>query len=272
MLFTACQNRQEGANAEVVVSIAPIAEMVELLSEGNVAVHCLLPKGGQPESFEPTVQSLNALSDAKVYLSVGKLGFERFWLPRIQELYPKLKLVNLSEGLDVCEQEGEHHHETLGGEEPHYWTSFAGIKHIAGQTAKALSGLNADSSALYMKRLKQFDARLDSLKVLTYNQLSEAKVKAFVIYHPSLTYFAQEMGLEQLVIEDEGKAPNPKHLQELLNKSKDLGVKVVFIQKEFNPKLCESFAQEIGAKTVLINPLGQGWEKEMASITKALTE
>ena len=44
-----------------------------------------------------------------------------------------------------------------------------------------------------------------------------------VIYHPSLSEFAEEYGLKQLVIEQDGKEPTPQHIQALIEEAKKLG-------------------------------------------------
>ena len=52
--------------------------------------------------------------------------------------------------------------------------------------------------------------------------------------------------------------------------AKENHVKVIFIQQEFDAKQAESFAQEIGAKVVSINPLSYNWSEELLNITDAI--
>ena len=101
--------------------------------------------------------------------------------------------------------------------------------------------------------------------------LNELPSRAFLIYHPSLSDFACEWGLEQLVVEEDGKDPTPQHLERLLQRAKALGVRVVFIQKEFDTKLTESLANELGAQTVEINPLDGDWKGQLLRIASALS-
>ena len=52
--------------------------------------------------------------------------------------------------------------------------------------------------------------------------------------------------------------------------AKEKNVKVIFIQQEFDAKQAESFAQEIGAKVVPINPLSYNWSEELLHIADAI--
>ena len=48
-------------------------------------------------------------------------------------------------------------------------------------------------------------------------------------------------------------------------------MRVVFIQKEFDTKLTESLANELGAQTVEINPLDGDWKGQLLRIAGALS-
>jgi len=48
------------------------------------------------------------------------------------------------------------------------------------------------------------------------------------------------------------------------------GVRIVFIQPEFETRQAEDIAREIGARPVRINPLRSSWEEEILHIARAL--
>mgnify|MGYP003623297605 FL=1 len=103
-----------------------------------------------------------------------------------------------------------------------------------------------------------------------HKQLEELSCRSFVIYHPALTYFADEFGLKQYSIENDGKEPSPALLKNLIEESNAEKVGVIFVQMEFNSTHAEQIAREIGANTVIINPLDYQWDKQMEMIVKAL--
>jgi len=54
--------------------------------------------------------------------------------------------------------------------------------------------------------------------------------------------------------------------------AKEKGVKIVFVQQEFDQKNAESVAKEIGCRLITINPLSYDWEKEILHIAQALSD
>ena len=123
----------------------------------------------------------------------------------------------------------------------------------------------------YSTGYARFSERLSRINREIQAQLTTLPSRAFVIYHPSLTEFAEEFDLHQLVVEQDGKEPTPQQIQALIEEARRQGVRVVFIQQEFDSKLIQSIASELGARTVLINPLDGDWEAQLRGITRALS-
>lgn len=251
----------------VAVTIAPTASLVRQISSGQVQTLTLLPKGNAPEMYEPTTHDLVGLSSADAYLYVGELGFELAWLERISELFPKVRLVSLGES---CAHPGEVEHEPAHRHDPHYWTSIRGIRLMAQSTFEALKQLYPEQDSLYRAGYAVLEKEINNLKEEVDSLVKYSSSRGFVIYHPALTDFAEEFGLEQLAIEQQGKDPTPAQLQTLIERARALRVKIVFIQQEFDQKLARSIAQELGATVVMINPLGEDWRSELRTVANAL--
>ena len=94
--------------------------------------------------------------------------------------------------------------------------------------------------------------------------------KAFLIYHPTLTYFAQDYGLTQIAIETDGKEPSPAQLVRLIRLCKEKQVRTIFVQQEFDRRNAELIAKETGTHLVDINPLSYEWKEEMLKIARTL--
>lgn len=269
LFLGACKSRQEGDKPLVAVTIAPTASLVNELSAGSLEVLTLLPRGSAPELYEPVSQELVALTQARAYLYVGELGFELTWLERLEQLYPNLRLVRLGEGCHSSSGE-PHRHEVGVRHDPHYWTSIRGIRLMARNTYEALRETFPESDSLYTVRYGALEAELVALEHDLKRQISQSGTRGFVIYHPALTDFADEFALEQLAIEQDGKDPGPIQLRALVERARELGVRTVFVQQEFDQKLARSIAEELGAQVVLINPLGEDWRGELVKIVDAL--
>ena len=110
----------------------------------------------------------------------------------------------------------------------------------------------------------------DSIIRKTLQQPGTAQ--SFMIYHPALSYFARDYGLQQISIEEGGKEPSPAHLKDLVDLCRQEDVRIIFIQPEFDRRNAEIIARETGTGIVPINPLSYNWEAEMLTVAQALTD
>ena len=243
--------------------------MIASIGDSLVSVTTLLPQGNNPENYEPTPQAMQALATSRAYFYMGDLGFERSWIERIHSTQPQLQLIRLDRGL----QAHAHSHAT-GSEtevhDPHYWTSLRGLRAMSSEIYTSLIKLDSIHTDHYTQRYGLLQERLSQLEGKLRGLLSDLPSRAFVIYHPSLSEFADEWGLEQLVVEEDGKDPTPQHIEGVIRRARESGVRVVFIQQEFDSKLIQSIASELGAETITINPLDGDWEKQLLLIAEAL--
>lgn len=273
--LTSCTSgRQASSASRLTTTIAPVADLIERLVGQEQEVHILLPQGNTPESYEPTPQDMIALGESDSYLYVGNLGFETAWVDRIRELYPSLRMTRLDEGLDHSLCASTAHHSPEHTHDPHYWMSFGGIQVMARNVAKALREVHPELAPRIDSAYRSLEHYLDSLRTAqgVDSMADRQRQKAFVIYHPSLSYYAEEVGMKQLVIEQDGKEPSPAQIGRLIDEAKALGVRYVFVQTEFNPSLTESIAKEIGAETIVIHPLQRDWLTELERIHRLLTD
>jgi zinc transport system substrate-binding protein len=180
---------------------------------------------------------------SRAYLRIGKIGFEVTWMDKIQMLNGSLAVYDLSEGIKWEE------------EDPHIWNSFEGARVIASNTLKACIELDPDRASQYEENyeglLRDIRVREERVRKL----LSPLSGHAFIIYHPTLTYFAREFDLVQLAIEEHGKEPTPGDMYRLIDRAKVLHARTAFIQQEFDIKNLHTVARESGATIALLHPL-----------------
>jgi zinc transport system substrate-binding protein len=78
--------------------------------------------------------------------------------------------------------------------------------------------------------------------------------RKFMVFHPAWGYFADTYGLTQVPIEREGKEPGARALAALIDQAKRDGIKVVFVQPQFDGAR-RQVAQAIGGVVVAVDPL-----------------
>ena len=276
--FTACGNKSTDSNKKTItVSIPPIKYLVDRISGDEFDVNVMVATGACQETYEPTPSQMKDVAKSKLYLGISELEFEQKWINNIKTNNPELKYTNLSEGVrmvegscshEECEEHGhEHHH---GGMDPHIWLSPANYKAMATATLNELVALNPKGKSSYEKNYKSLVASIDSIDALAKSKLANLKIKKFIIYHPALSYFASDYGLEQISIEKDGKEPAADYMKRLVSQAKEAGIKTIFVQKEFDLSLIESFADEVGATIEPINTFAYDWPESTNHIINAL--
>lgn len=285
LLLVACtgraskSNNGDGEKPVITVTLEPQRYFTEAIAGDKFKVISMVPKGSSPETYDPVPQQLVSLGDSKAYFRIGYIGFEQAWMERLMNNTPHIQVFDTSKGIDLILNNGDHDHGHGHGPrdghthavEPHVWNSTANALIIAGNTYKALSQLDKANDAYYMARYDSLCQRIQHTDSLIRQQLSAPEAaKAFMIYHPALSYFARDYGLHQISIEEGGKEPSPAHLKELIDLCQTEDVRVIFVQPEFDKRNAETIAQQTGTKVVPINPLSYDWEEEMLNVAKAL--
>ena len=253
----------------VTVTIEPFRYFVEQIASDDVNVNVMVPAGSSPETYEPTPQQMVDLSQSVFYFKVGQIGFEKTWMKKLQQNAPDMKVIDTSAGITMLKTQS-------GNIDPHTWMSVKSADIITSNIAKALMDKYPEKAEEYKKRLSIFRKnKLDKLQneIDKYqSSIKGEKQKSFVIYHPTLTYFAKENGLQQYAIEEEGREPSITQLKELIQRAKSEDINLIFVQKEFSNRNIQVFIDATHSKAVEINPLSYDWEGQMLLITKEIAQ
>lgn len=275
--LSACQGKKEGGTRTISVTIEPQRYFAEKIAGDLFQIYCVTPAGQSPETYDPTPQQMVQISQSQAYFRIGEIGFEQAWMKNLQSQNPDMAVFDLSEGMELIKteeeahEEGEaHHHHHHGSVDPHIWTSISGARVIAQNTYQAFIKLDPENQEIYRAGYQRLVEEIDSTESEMKQLLQPLAGTAFIIYHPALTYFAREFGLQQLCIELDGKEPSPAQLKQLLETATQSGAKVVFVQQEFDQKNAELIAQETGCRLVTINPLSYNWHDEMIRLATIL--
>lgn len=269
-LLFSCSNTGKQENI-ITVTILPQKYFVEQLVDSFFHVDCMVDPGLSPESYDPSPGQMARLSKSKAYFCIGHIGFEEAWIGNLKKNNPKVLFFNNSEGVDYIYSEHQHGNHVHTGIDPHTWTSPKQVSVIVGNMFEALKELDPEHSQEYAINYLKLKEEIDETDRIVESLLDSLVNRSFIIYHPTLTYFARDYGLTQYAIEIEGKEPSPVLVRQLIDLAKENNVKTVFIQEEFDKKNAEQIAKETGCRLVVINPLSYNWSEEIIKIAQELS-
>jgi len=279
LLVHSCRTEIESGDKPVIsVSILPQQYFIEQLAGNLVEVNVMIPPGASPATFEPTVVQLGKLDRSSVYMRIGYIGFEQSWMDKIRTVNPSMKLVDLSEGIEVIQEStrqianeaDDHHGHRHHGPDPHIWMSTTNGGIIARNIHEELLLLLPAEKDYLQARYDQFRLYLDSLHTEITGKLEHLENRSFMIYHPALTYYARDYRLEQLALEIEGKSPSPAHLKEMTDLARENHISKILIQSQFDRNNAKILARETGAEIIQFDPLDLNWGKQMSYIAEQL--
>ncbi len=250
----------------VFVSILPQKYFVERIGGEQVKVEVMVNPGESPATFNPNPKKMSLLSQAKLYFSIG-VPFETIWIGRIQSIHLNLQFVPLQDNQNPA-NDHDHSH---GSRDPHIWTSPAKVKVIAKKIKETLVRTKPQKEQYFEANLQAFHDDLDALDGDIREILAGSDNHRFMVFHPAWSHFAEDYGLEQISIEDRGKEPGARSLQKIIEKGKKLGIKVIFVQKQFSLSIAEKIAKMIGATVREMDPLAEDYLANMRRTATAIS-
>lgn len=261
-LLASCADSRQG-DGGVTVTIEPLAYLTDRIAQGTVPVHVLVPAGSSPETYEPTPRQMVSLAHSALYIRVGRIGFETTWNDRLRANAPDTRFIDASEGISYVESSD-------GIADPHTWMSCTSARTMARNICRALTASRPQQRATYERGLRSLLAEIDSVDRAVRQRLGHGSQRAFVIYHPALTYFARDYGLTQLPMEEEGREPGAQQMRQLVADARRHRVRTIFVQRQFSPRNTIALRRATGATTVEVNPLDRDWPAQMLLVAGAL--
>ena len=233
----------------VVATTTLFADIVKNVGGDRVAAESIVPAGVGPEDYEPRPDDARKLADAGLIVKNG-IGLDDFLDKLLDSNTRSTPLLVLGEGIPTVEVDGE--------QNPHFWLdpTLVRDRYLPRITAR-LSELDPAGKGTYEANASAYGQKLTELDTAL-----KAKVEAIpaanrklVTFHDAFPYFARHFGFDMIgvVVDNVGQEPTAAELADLVDKVKAAGVRAVFSEAQFNPKLAHTLADEAGIRQVVTN-------------------
>ncbi|MGW3893089.1 metal ABC transporter substrate-binding protein [Micromonospora chokoriensis] len=247
---------------DVVAAFYPLQFLSERIGGDAVRVTNLAKPGAEPHDLELNPSQVGQVSDAEliVYLkgfqpavddAVAQNGGDRaFDVTSVQPL--------LDASAGGHDHEGEEGHaEESGGKDPHVWLDPTRLAGIGDQLAQRLGTADPDHAADYTARAAALRADLTALDGEFKTGLATCQRREIVTSHAAFGYLADRYQLDQVGITglSPDVEPSPQRLAHVIEEAKEHQATTIFFETLVSPKVAETIASQVGAKTAVLDPI-----------------
>jgi zinc transport system substrate-binding protein len=250
---------------DVVTAFYPLQFLSERIGADAVVVTQLTKPGAEPHDVELNTRQVADISDAGlvVYLK----GFQ----PAVDEAVEQeardrsldvgSTVELLAAGAEEEHEAGEPEHaepeHAEGATDPHVWLDPVRFATIAEKLAERLGRADPDRAAGYTERAATLRRELTALDTEYATALKTCARREIVTSHTAFHYLAAryrltEVGITGISPESE---PSPQRLARVAEQAKATGTTTIFFETLVSPKVAETIAREVGARTAVLDPL-----------------
>ncbi|MEV0236659.1 metal ABC transporter substrate-binding protein [Nonomuraea sp. NPDC050786] len=249
-----------GNRPEVVAAFYPLQWLTEQVGGSDAHVTGLTAPGVEPHDLELGIQQVSELQ--KAALTVYIKGVQ----PAVDDAVDAERSFDAATAVKTLPSHGgeEHGGEEHAGEEhehevsydPHLWLDPSRLATVATKLGERLAAADPPHAQAYKDRAAKTASALGALDQEFAKGLSTCRTKTLVTAHEAFGYLADRYGLKQVGITlDPEQEPSPTRLSEVGKLAKAEGVTTIFTESLVSPKVGEVLANEIGAKTAVLDPL-----------------
>ncbi len=228
----------------VVATFYPLADFAERIGGGHVSVRTITPAGSEPHDYEPTPRDLLAAREASVVLMNGGLDA---WMDRI---VPDLKRggVRVARMTDVIPSIEK---------DPHAWLDPVLAERMVAAIQDAFVSADPAHAEEYRANGERVVSDLRGLNDEYVKGLATCASRTVVVSHDAVGYLGARYGLRILPIAglSPDEEPSPRRMTEIASLARAAGAHVIFFEELVSPKLAETIAREIGARTDVLDPI-----------------
>ncbi|MFG1609327.1 metal ABC transporter substrate-binding protein [Actinoplanes sp. NPDC049265] len=238
---------------QVVTAFYPLQFLTERVGGGQFQITDLTKPGAEPHDVELNPRQVGSISDAElvVYLE----GFQ----PAVDQAVAQEahdKSLDVGGTVELLTATGDHEH-LKGGKDPHIWLDPVRFATITDRVGERLAQVDPAHAADHRARAQAVHAELDQLNRDYAAGLKTCQRREIVTSHTAFAYLAARYDLHEVGItgiSPEAEA-SPQRLAGVAREARATGATTIFFETLVSPKVAETIAQEVGARTAVLDPI-----------------
>jgi len=273
------EEKQEIERIIITASFYPLYEFARQVGGEKVEVINITPAGTKPHGFEPTPKDLIAIQNSKLFIFNGA-GLD----PWAEKIAPELEekgvvVIHMAKHFELIEGEEKYKHDDYNDKykdeykkevdgkrlDPHIWLDPIIAKRQVEIIRDALIKIDPINSSLYEENARQYLEKLSELDQKFQQGLAVCQIREAVASHAAFGYLAKRYNLTIFSIAglSPKEEPSLRRLGEIAKLAQEKNIRYIFFETLVSPKLAETIAKEIGAQTLVFNPIEGLTEEEI---------
>lgn len=259
------------AKPVVVASFYPLWEFSRQVAGDRAEVLALVPPGVEPHDWEPSPADVIQLEKARVLVYNGA-GFESWVNKLLPDVRAKNVLaVNATHGMELLTTAAPDEHGHAGQKaktaDPHVWLDPVRAQAQVDAIRAALQEADPANKGVYEENARAFKTKLAALHDAFDAGLKHCARRDLVVSHAAFGYIASRYKLTQIAVLglSPDADPSPADLARIVRFARRKKVKYIFFETLISSRLASTLAREVGAKTLVLNPVEGLTQEEAAS-------
>ncbi len=157
---------------------------------------------------------------------------------------------------DHDDHAGHHDGHNHGEFDAHIWLDPANAKEMVLEISHELSELDPSNKSKYEDNASKTIAALDTLIDEVDNSLE--KDISYIVFHDAYQYFETRFGVKSAgaLTLNPDVLPGAKQIADIQDLINDKGIKCIFSEPQYNPKIIETLGNDMNISTGVMDPLG----------------
>ena len=273
------------AEPRVVASIKPVHSLVASVMQGVGEPSLLVRGGASPHEYNLRPSDARAINEADVVFWIGP-ELESFLVKPLNNAKGKVRSVALLDAPDVAVWPlreggawephshdraalGGHHedhrdhdrdrdHDHAAGRDAHIWLDPVNAAAMVRQIVAALGAVDPAHRADYERNGAALIERLNQLNQQLAAGLAPVEDRPYIVFHDAYQYLERRYGLSAVgsITLSPEQRPGAKRVAEIRARIRDLGVRCVFGEPQFQPALVETVIAGSSARLGVLDPEG----------------
>ena len=266
------------AEVNVVTTIKPLHSLISSVMEGVGKPSLIIEGTNNPHTFVFKPSHAEMIENADIVFWIGE-DLEAFMEKPLESLAKNAKTISFMDlasieklkfreqnifddhdehdGHDDHDDHAGHHDGHNHGEfDAHIWLDPANAKEMVLEISHELSELDPSNKSKYEDNASKTIAALDTLIEEVDNSLS--KDISYIVFHDAYQYFETRFGVKSAgaLTLNPDVLPGAKQIADIQDIINDKGIKCIFSEPQYNPKIIETLGNDMNISTGVMDPLG----------------